>query len=349
MHKRFLLLLIIGFSSLSLLAQDRHFSQFYASPINLNPALTGAFSGTYRIAGNYRDQWRGVFENPIVTYSTALDTRFNLDLGRKTKDAIGIGLLFFSDKVNAIDFSTNQIALSAAFHKALDLNSKQYLSIGIQGGIAQRNVNYERLSFEDQFNGLDGYEGLTLENLPPNNFSFGDINVGLNYTVTLSKNTSLFIGGSLHHVLSPKISFYYDKKEKTGPDEKLYRKYSGQFSAQFTLNEKVSLIPRLLFTSQGPHLRINAGSNVRFSLNNYSTTALQLGAWARPVKTEANPLELDAIVLMAAVELDGVLIGFSYDASINDISTYREGQNSFELSISYIGSFENDNILCPNF
>ena len=29
--------------------QDRLFSQFYASPLTLNPALTGAFEGRYRV------------------------------------------------------------------------------------------------------------------------------------------------------------------------------------------------------------------------------------------------------------------------------------------------------------
>ncbi|MFM8373256.1 MAG: type IX secretion system membrane protein PorP/SprF, partial [Bacteroidota bacterium] len=38
-------------------AQDPRFSQYYASPWNLNPAMTGLFNGSWRITGNYRDQW----------------------------------------------------------------------------------------------------------------------------------------------------------------------------------------------------------------------------------------------------------------------------------------------------
>ena len=34
-------------------AQDPNFSQFFASPLTLNPALTGKFDGTFRVAGNY--------------------------------------------------------------------------------------------------------------------------------------------------------------------------------------------------------------------------------------------------------------------------------------------------------
>ena len=38
----------------TLFAQDIHFSQFNQAPARLNPALTGAFKGSYRIAGIYR-------------------------------------------------------------------------------------------------------------------------------------------------------------------------------------------------------------------------------------------------------------------------------------------------------
>lgn len=39
---------------------DPHFSQYYVYPSYLNPALTGAFSGQYRVAGVFRNQWSNV-------------------------------------------------------------------------------------------------------------------------------------------------------------------------------------------------------------------------------------------------------------------------------------------------
>ena len=53
----YVLLCIIYFSPESVQAQDPAFSQFFASPLTLNPALTGKFNGTLRVAGNYRNQW----------------------------------------------------------------------------------------------------------------------------------------------------------------------------------------------------------------------------------------------------------------------------------------------------
>jgi len=95
-------------------AQDKHFTQFYAAPLTLNPALTGSFEGRYRVSTIYRNQWKKVLDNPFKTVALATDLRFPARTRSKSKDAIGLGLLFFNDKTGVIDFSTTQIALSLA-------------------------------------------------------------------------------------------------------------------------------------------------------------------------------------------------------------------------------------------
>ena len=121
----------------------------------------------YRLSAIYRDQWRNVLDDPSTTVAAALDLRFGVKLNSKNfKDAAGVGLLFFSDKNPGTDFSTNQIAISGAFHKSLSSRNDQFLSLGLQLALAQRNVNYENLTFNDQFNGTNGYDGTTSEVLP---------------------------------------------------------------------------------------------------------------------------------------------------------------------------------------
>src|SRR5215469_6509866 len=53
-------------------AQDPGFSQFFASPLTLNPALTGKFNGVVRVAGNYRNQWPAI-NNAFITSTIAVD------------------------------------------------------------------------------------------------------------------------------------------------------------------------------------------------------------------------------------------------------------------------------------
>jgi type IX secretion system PorP/SprF family membrane protein len=326
-------------------AQDKHFTQFYAAPLSLNPALTGAFEGRYRVGTIYRDQWRNVLENPIKTFSVAADFRFDASKRRATEDAFALGLMFFNDKVSGIDFNTTQIALSAAYHKSLDDNGRQFLTLGVQGGVSQRTVNYGSLSFHDQFDGTTGYTMGSQEVLPGNNISFSDFNVGLNYTSELARDGRFFAGVALHHFLQPVVSFYGNSAE----GDRLHAKLSAQLAANIPLSRenRVAISPRLLMAMQGPHFEANVGTNFRFALGQYGSSALHFGTWARPVRN-ADGMGLDAVVALAGIEFNNVLLGLSYDLNIKALQASQR-QGAFEISIAYLGSYENESVLCPKF
>ena len=352
--KQLLTVFLIAYSFV-LLAQDTHFTQFYAAPLTLNPALTGVFDGKYRFSLIYRDQWRRVLDSPYQTFAAGLDLRFPINIrGKRQKDAAAVGLMFYNDRVPSVDFSTNQIALSGAFHKSLNKDNSQFLSGGIQIGIAQRNVGYENLSFQDQFDGTSGYNDPTSEVLPSNNFTYADYAVGINYSYAPRRGIALFMGAALYHILEPQASFFYDRTgELTDPEEfgnsRLFRKYAFQLSARLPINDKIDLLPRAIAAFQGPHAEINVGTNLRFGLGEFNSTALHIGTWVRPVTNKNNTFTLDAVVLMAGFELNNFLLGFSYDATLNDLTTNRQGQGAFEISIAYLGEYENETILCPKF
>lgn len=351
MKKIFILFFALFFLA-NLSAQDKHFTQFYASPLTLNPALTGAYNGRYRVSMIYRDQWRRVIESPFRTFATELDVRFKVRSNSQYKDAAAVGLVFFRDKVSGIDFSTQQIALSGAYHKGLSYDGKQFLTVGFQGALSQRNVNYEQLTFGDQFNGFDGYTFGTDEDLPVNNFSFGDISVGLNYAYTPKARKSFYAGFAFHHVTRPQVSFFKDElndDEEPIGNEKMYARLSTQLSAELPFNDVFSVLPRLLIAKQGPHIEMNAGANFRYMLNDYTNNSVYIGGWVRPVGNEDNKFGIDALVLMVGLQQGNFLFGFSYDANLQDLATYHQGQGAFEMSISYFGDFENDSVLCPRF
>lgn len=347
-----LLFCCIGISTL-VQAQDQHFTQFYASPLTLNPALAGSIGGKYRIGFIYRDQWRQVLEEPYVTFGAALDLRFQMRYrGKRIRDAVGIGLLFYSDRVPNIEFSTNQINLSGAYHKSLNKDNNQYLSLGAQVGISQRNVNYEDLTFDDQFNGSNGYTDPTSELLPANNFSFADYAVGLNYAYAPRLKTSVYAGFAIHHLLQPQVSFFYDRDSDTPDilgDDQLHMKFTGYINLQIPISDRVQLLPRGLIYSQGPHLAINAGTNFRFLFSESKGTALHLGSWVRPVSNEDQSLELDAVIGMLGIEYNNFLLGISYDFGLNTLSNNVATQGAVEISIAYLGEYENETIICPKF
>ena len=70
--KKIYLLFIVLLIQTHLFAQDPHFSQFFASPLTINPANTGNFSGSLRAALNSRTQLPD-FNNAYATKTLSLD------------------------------------------------------------------------------------------------------------------------------------------------------------------------------------------------------------------------------------------------------------------------------------
>lgn len=344
--KKFLLyslFLLIG--SNVALAQDKHFTQFYAAPMSLNPALTGAMEGSYRVGSIYRDQWRKVLDNPIKTFSVFADLRFDAKRKKNDNDAIGLGIMFFNDKVSVVDFSTTQLAISLAYHKSLGVNNNQFLTLGIQGGLSQRNVNYGSLHFHDEFDGNTGYSIPTAEVLPGNNFSYSDFNAGLNYSADIGKDGRFFAGLAMHHILQPQISFYGND----GKGDKLYRKISAQLAMNLPLtrDNSIQIHPRLLFATQGPHLQVNAGTNLRFAMGQYGSSALHVGTWVRPVRN-TDGFGIDAAVALVGFEINNMVFGLSYDLNLKALQA-NQRQGAFEVSVIYLGNYNNEEIVCPKF
>lgn len=342
----------LSFSALQ--GQDQHFSQFFASPLTLNPALTGALEGKYRVSMVYRDQWRNALDNPYQTYSAAADFRYKTSIFKKRyRDAFGVGVVFYNDKVNRINFSTNQIMLSSAFHKALNPESNQFLSLGVQIGMVQRNINYDQLTFDDQFNGTDLFSNPSAEALPENNFAFADFQVGLHYSYAPRGKTGIFAGLAMHHVLEPEMSFYYRQQPDDDKDERLsntlYRKYTATANLIVPAGDRLQWQPRIVAYQQGPHLTLNTGMNFRILANDITGTALHLGAWYRPVLNANDDWGTDALVAMIGIEHANFLLGFSYDISPEQLGLNFRSQNTFEISVAYLGEYEDETVLCPKF
>src|SRR4249920_3845660 len=93
--KKTLLFLTLIATVTTMQAQDPHFSQFFASPLTLNPAFTGKFDGEWRLAANHRDQWPSI-PKAYVTTSASLD--FGILKNRiPEKDVFGVGISGLTD------------------------------------------------------------------------------------------------------------------------------------------------------------------------------------------------------------------------------------------------------------
>lgn len=333
--------------SLRAVAQDAHFSQYYASPLTLNPAMTGFFDGKYRVNTIYRNQWQdGLKTKAYKTVGVGLDVRFPM---KRRHDAFGAGLLLYNDKAGTGNFSTTQFGVSGSFLKALDFDGNNVISGGLQWGIVQRTLTYENITFNDQFNGSNGFTLPTGEALPRNNFAYNDLNAGVTWAHRGEHRKTLYAGLAAHHATRPNVSFY------TGdgvPTVRLPIKLAVQLGAQLPLGEprhNNDWMPRFIAYWQGQHLEMNIGSGFRFAFTPYGDSAFHLGMWARSSRDVKNAVGLDGLVAMTGLEYKGLIMGFSYDLNLNDIPPPGQQRAAFELSISFIGEYEDDSVSCPTF
>ncbi len=338
---------------LNLQAQDPHFSQFYASPLTLNPAIAGTYSGTFRISSIYRDQWRSAVDDPLRTFAISGDVKFELNFSNKKNlsDIVALGITFFGDRVSTFDYNTNQIVLTGAYHKALDHKTKQYIGLGFQGGILQKSLNYEDLTFQDQFNAIDGYTNASGENLPVNNKAFSDLSAGLYYSITPSKSFSFHAGIGYFHLNKPNLSFY-NSADVIDPNviktDVLHAKWSLHTGASIKTGDRMSLQPRANMLVQGPNTELNLGATFRYKLSKTSGQYFLIGPYIRGVKNYNN-YGMESIIGMVGFEMSNFILGFSYDQNLSTLVNDRRSLSSLEFSIIYIGEHHNEDHFCPQW
>ncbi len=330
--------------------QDAHFTQYYQNAAMINPSLVGNFGGLYKVGANYRDQWRAALDRPYATFVAQGESSF--DLGAKNApDKAALGIMFFSDKVNTYGLNTNQIVLSGNYRKLLNAKTKQYVGLGMQSGVVTKTLNYENLTFGDQFNAIDAYNIETKELLPINNFGFFDLSLGVDYSISPSSKYNFNIGAAMFHITKPNISFF--AKENT-PDLNLdlnsflNRKLVVHSSINIPISPSLDIEPRALLMMQDIHRMFVLGS--LFKLNNPKTEnqVFYAGPSLR-ASNQLNSMGLESIMLTVGMEIRGLNVGLSYDYNVGDLFNARQGLGTFELSMSYVGQYENDENFCPKF
>jgi len=347
--RHYTLLLLVTVATV-LQGQDEHFSQFFAVPMHLNPALTGAYSGKYRMAAIYRDQWDNQLESPYTTFAAGGDTNIEIKVGRgKDPDRVGIGLFFVNDKVAEFQTVNNKISANFSYQKRLGKKRASYLGAGVQFGITQRNINYDNITFQDQFNQLDGFTLPTAEFLPPNNFGAFDLGVGINYSAELNKS-DFHLGVAIHHVNEPSYSFF-DQLDLPNPSIDLSQKLESRLVTHLSYNTQLrhllQLQPRVIYQQQGQSNQLDLGSNIEFGFKD-RPSAFILGFWLTTLD-DIDGMHLENVTPLVGLKQGQFIFGLSYDIHLRDVLTSPFGFNTFEFSVRFSGSYEEGGAYCPSF
>lgn len=308
MKKGVLLLMALVYLHLAH-GQDPEFTQFYANPVYLNPALAGS-EGCPRLQLNHRNQWPSI-SGAFVTNTVSYDQYVNPLHG-------GIGVTIMNDMAgqNTINWST--ISLVYSYH--LQLGRRYSLLFGAKATWNQKFLDWNKLSFGDQ---IDPYRGFVFQSGDqPSGESFNngwstkgffDVSAGL---VLYSKN--FYAGFATHHLNTPNQSLIQR-------DSELPRRYTAHVGTNIPIKKNskyevnASISPNIIYTYQIGAKQINLGTYFTYGV-------LTAGVWWRPE---------DAFMMTVGLAFPSFSLGYSYDITISRLSNASGGAHEISLGFQF--------------
>ncbi len=318
MSVRNLILIFLAFFCISVSAQDIHFSQFFNSPLTLNPSLTGDIDGNIRAVINHRNQWNTV-PLPFVTSSVSCDARLLEDMLKG--DVLGAGIMIFDDKAGINNASRLQVMTSFSYLKKLDPKQNKVLSFGVQLGFFQRSISSLNLKFPNQFNYDDFYTSISNgESFSGYKASCFDFQTGVAFIMKKPKKYKANIGVSLFHVNRPNESFL-------GQDYRLPVRTVIHAGVRYNLGNGNYFCPDIIIMSHNKASEKNLFCRFQHNMQakniNYDLI-FGLGFRAK-----------DALIALAGIGYDKWEFNFSYDINNSDFHNASNYKGGFEISIIY--------------
>jgi len=297
---------------MTLTAQDYQFTQFYAAPVNLNPAFTGNTAQS-RMVMNYRNQWTAI-PGAFVTYNVTYEQFI-------PQIKSGIGLLVNHDKAGSGNLGYTSVL--GLYSYEFQVNYDLYLRPGLSFGRSFRTLDMNDLVFGDQLVRPDG--SATVDRVQMPNSSFFDVGAGL-----LLYSHNYWIGASAAHINKPNESLLG---------------YEASVPIKFSTHGGLRHMIRTKTKSGGMHATL-AAFNYRLQEDYdqfdigvyYEYSPVVFGVWYRGLpgfkKNGYNVINHDAIALLFGYEIRKLKFGYSYDITISPLITSTAG--SHEVSFIYV-------------
>ncbi|MEQ1552720.1 MAG: PorP/SprF family type IX secretion system membrane protein [Ferruginibacter sp.] len=332
--KRFLSVLSLIMMAVCAQAQDPHFSQFFSSPLTLNPAFTGKFDGQWRLAANHRDQWPSI-PKAYVTTSASIDggiMKNKLPNG----DVFGVGVSGLTDASANSQLKLNYGSVALSYHKALDEDGYNTIGAGFQGTFSSLVIEEGKLTFEDMLrqNGFTGTRTDFLKN--GNSQNYVDLNAGLLFSGSSNGDNNYYLGVSVYHINKPTVGFI-------STNYQLASRFTVHGGGTLPISDVLKLNASAIYQQQSKSSEATLGGALSYNLNGdeVKPSNIFVGAWYRIG---------DAIIPYIGLETAGLRIGASYDVNVSSLKTATQSRGGSEFSIIYIKrKSESKGIPCPKF
>ncbi len=316
-------------------AQDLHFSEFFYSPLTVNPANTGVFNGDVRASTMYRMQWFTI-TNPYKTASVAVDAPLvNNTKKWRSDDFFSAGFNFNNDNEGSVNLKTNSYNGLFSFTKYLGGRNKHYVTTGFSLGYNTKSAGLGSLKYDSQFDPATGSYNSAYgygEAGGGRSIGYMDMNAGLVWNFNTDRKFRSAIGFSINHITSPDVSI-------DGGNDPLLRKYSFQWNGAYKLgyNSNAVLLPNVLVSRQGASTLLDAGANVKYLLQERSRytnfqgeRSMSIGLYYRLG---------DAMFVNLRLDYSDIAFAFAYDINISGLTPASKTIGGFELMLQYRGIF----------
>ena len=321
--KILLLPVLLAMLSVEAWGQDLHFSQYYNTPLLVNPANTGFNPDfDFRAGVNYRNQWASV-GSPYKTTSAWGDVKL---LGNRIENGwIGLGGMLWKDQAGSGSLTGTTGMVSLAYHQMLGYNS--LLSGGFSVGYTQKRIDVTKLTFDDQWNGIFFDANIpSFEPFTTNQVSYVDLQAGINYAYFASENFYFNTGVSVMHINTPRESFF----DASVSNNEISRRYNFFINASVKVVDTWILNPNIYVSMVGNSREILAGINANRDLGDNGARQLIMGVYYR---------NNDAIIPLFGYQINDLKMTFNYDATISTLSKSNLTRGAYEISIVKSGIF----------
>ncbi len=333
----FVAMIVILFSANRLQAQDLHFSQFMNNPLLTNPANTGFNPDyDYRIGASYRNQWASI---PIPYKTMSIWGDWQVLRDRFENGWLGVGGVLLRDVAGSGNLTSTKVYGSVAYHQ--ELGYKSLITAGFNIGYASKSIDLTKYHFESQWTGKFFDAGFpTGEKFAYSQVGYIDLQAGLNYAYFANNNLYLNGGVSLMHLNQPRESFFSVEES----NNKIPMRYTAFANASVKLNDQWIINPNAYYSNQTGASEIVGGLMAQYNLSGDGETQLLGGAYYR---------NGDAAIAMIGLELKGIRVTFTYDATVSSLKDYNAGRGAAEFSAVKYGSYVDNNglrdVRCPSF
>jgi type IX secretion system PorP/SprF family membrane protein len=334
--RTFISAIILCFAG-TLYSQTLHYTLYQFAPTQLNPALTGAFEGTFRVGGIYRDQWSTAASSFSAGYKSPL---FYVDVplirGFRKTDWVGAGVTFYRYQAGALKFRDSAGLLGVAYHLGFGKDAKTVLSIGGQFGSASRKTGFfDDLDFRDGI-----IAGVSQEPKDERKGSYTSWNAGVNFSTSPNKESNFRLGVAAINLTEPNTSLGQGQS-KLDMTINAYAQYNR------VLTDRLRMSPTIYYQTSGATSRIAAQALFGALIKPEKNLVLNFGLGYQA--SDASDLEL-----ILGAEINDLKIGFSFDANMSGLNDATNSLGSFELGVSYIAKIHKKPkvkpvIFCPRF